>query len=331
MKTLLLIDKTISNIDRCISINPNTIAKSTHVDEYDDFPRIVLWCVGRSLSTAFVRIMMEIKPQGKIFNEAFAIPFCFGRDRAIHVPTKNESNTTNFKQHIDTKFSDVVDCLNVSTKDYRNQGYSFLFCKEIPFTLQRQDYPNYLQYLLKHKLTYPKFKHTFLIRNPWKVAVSRHKIIVKGLLPNFDTFNHEKINVLFGFNELLKCYNQCIKLGYKNCIIIDSDDLLLKPKYIMKKYCQYVGLGKYYNDNILKWEPANEKGNVYIFKHFEIFKEWHQSLLNSNGLIVKTKQEIDQDTDNAKQFAKQKLCKKLLSAVEANMDAYQKLYQQRLM
>lgn len=327
MNALSLIDKSISLIEKCLGDDCNYGSEDSK-ESNEDFSRIMLWGVGRSLSTAFLRMMMEIKPKGKIFNEPFGDAFCFGPERVLHDFDSQLDTNKRYLPLRNIKFSDVINKL--TSQEYIKQGYKFLFCKDFPLALMREDYPNYLQDVLKNELRYPKFCHTFLIRNPWKVGVSLNKIILRGLVGDIDKYPQEMLNTMFGFNILYHCYNECIKLGYKNCIIIDSDDLLLNPKYIMKKYCQTVGLGKYYSDNILKWDSVSETKNPGIFKHFETWKEWHEAVLDSTGLIGKTKEQLAQDTQKAQKFAKEKLPKNLLTAIEANMDAYQQLYQKRL-
>lgn len=103
------------------------------------------------------------------------------------------------------------------------------------------------------------------------------------------------------------------------------NDLLLNPKNIMKEYCNLVGLN--YNDNILKWEKGSE--NQSIEKHFETSIEWHKRVLETNGIISKTENEIKKDNENAIKFAKQSLPNDVLEAIEENIPAYNELYSKR--
>ena len=59
-------------------------------------------------------------------------------------------------------------------------------------------------------------------------------------------------------------YKIHVKFGFENLIIIDADDLLDRPKYYLKKYCDIVGL-KYTDDMVDRWKKDNNCVKIKTF------------------------------------------------------------------
>lgn len=133
----------------------------------------------------------------------------------------------------------------------------------------------YYDYLLQHELRYPKFYHTFLIRNPLDSIVSFYKMLQK-LDFDWKVFDINSI----GINDCLLIYNKCVELGFENLIIIDSDDLVNNPKEMFKQYCNVTGLD--YSDNMLTWDCNDEIHSSFI-ENCEPAYQWMQQVINSSG------------------------------------------------
>jgi len=108
----------------------------------------------------------------------------------------------------------------------------------------------------------PKFKNVFLIRNPKDMLSSLAVNIPK---PNLaDT----------GLDLQWKVYKNLKSLGNKP-IVVDSRELLMNPKNILKQLCSHLNLE--FVDSMLSWpaEPRKEDG-IWA-------KYWYQSLHKSTG------------------------------------------------
>ncbi len=108
----------------------------------------------------------------------------------------------------------------------------------------------------------PKFKNVFLIRNPKDMLSSLAVNIPK---PNLaDT----------GLDLQWKVYKNLKSLGNKP-IVVDSRELLMNPKNILKQLCGHLNLE--FVDSMLSWpaEPRKEDG-IWA-------KYWYQSLHKSTG------------------------------------------------
>ena len=179
------------------------------------------------------------------------------------------------------------------------------------------NYPNYIDKIL-NVLSYPKFYHTFLIRNPYKVGVSYYKAFIKNM--NDVTNENDELITPLGFIQILNFYNKRIELEYNNLIIVDSDDLLAKPKDIMKKYCTIVGM--YYSDNIINWNN-NDSSKDEILAHFnDVWEGWHDDMLKSNGISMKSKQELEKERLSAIKYSNENLPKILLNEIKQHINAY---------
>lgn len=262
------------------------------VKKCDKIPRIILWTTFRSMSTVFERSILQL-PNGKVFHEPFSTAYCFGPQKQIYTdPTKIKPDQQwKHKKYHNTTFQDIE---NLLTDPSYEKTHDFMFAKDAGCYLtkikhidliskpsksinnnipeDKEDSPMYYEYLLSNTLKYPKFIHTFLIRNPLDSLVSLYKLHAKWG-NEFDTW-------LLGLDDTLLVYKKCVELGFDNLIIIDADDLVSNPKYYLCKYCNAVGLK--YSDDMLTWDKNDQRA----IDHFKLWHEWHDSMFSSNGFMI---------------------------------------------
>ncbi|XP_072050910.1 uncharacterized protein [Amphiura filiformis] len=131
------------------------------------------------------------------------------------------------------------------------------------------------------------FRHSFLIRHPYKVLESWERMINRGIK---NESKRVKISELpecllppgLFFKEQYDLYQHVKEHYVPNPVIIDTDDLLAAPCRVLKAYCQIVGIP--YNDDLLQWKSGREcmdqqwmvaKEQIYFSKfansHMETF------------------------------------------------------------
>ena len=105
------------------------------------------------------------------------------------------------------------------------------------------------------------YRHTFLIRHPYKVFASYERMTNRGTKDE-----SKKIPLIYQpeclmpkgkfFKEIYDLYLYVKKNIEPNPIIIDTDDLLENPSGTMKAYCDAIGIA--YSDDLLSWKPGRE-------------------------------------------------------------------------
>jgi hypothetical protein len=136
-----------------------------------------------------------------------------------------------------------------------------------------KDFPHYIEHLWSDDFL-GHFKHSFLIRDPAKVATSMHK--------NWPDFVLKEI----AFVEQRALFDRlCDDLG-EAPPVIDSDDLLENPQGMVEAYCNAVGIP--YIEEALSWEPG-ERDEVSWYDG----GSWHDNLRGSDGLKAQPRRYID--------------------------------------
>ena len=112
------------------------------------------------------------------------------------------------------------------------------------------------------------YKHTFLIRNPLRTIYSYREemfptLASAGVLGNgitHDTYDLERDDRFFSQGCFVKeQYDVWMHVKENldnNPVVIDADDLLIKPKETLSAYCAAVGLP--YSDSLLKWDASTD-------------------------------------------------------------------------
>ena len=193
--------------------------------------RVMLWCVPRSISTAFLKCIANMSCSVEIFREPFSVAYYFGPERSAPPgpPIPEESKYT---------YSWVRKQLEA---DYT--GSEVIFCKDMAYAVDG-----------RYDRIPDGFRHTFLIRKPVKALMSYHKV-VNGY-PGYS----EEVSVKNGlpkgyaFKESYDLYNHICANYRQKPVIIDADDLCRSPESVMRKYCQAVGLS--FTEDMLSWQPS---------------------------------------------------------------------------
>ena len=237
----------------------------------DMSPHIFLWCHPRSLSSVFERSIRELKGV-KVFYEAHVKVYYQGQPQFT--------------------FEAVDESL---TQPYTE--YDAVFIRD-PAYFVKGRYKNYTSG------AFSTFKHTFMIRDPYK---SFSSFIRLG--------KEAKIEIAPEVYDMYKTVKESVD---PNPVVVDADDLIKNPRDIMKSYCNATGLT--YTDDMLTWTPGVvedwKKGNPYC----NIF---HERAMMSSGFIkpadsTSHTMSIDELSDDVKEI------------LEDAMTCYQEMYSARI-
>ena len=136
-----------------------------------------------------------------------------------------------------------------------------------------KEFPHYVEHMWTDDFL-DHFNHSFLIRDPAKVATSMYKHWPDFVLKES------------GFVEQRQLFDRlCNKLG-KAPPVIDSDDLLENPTRVVEDYCNGVNIP--FIPEALTWKRgARDEVSWYDGG------SWHQNLRESTGLRAQPRQYID--------------------------------------
>lgn len=212
---------------------------------------LALWATPRSTSTAF-EWMMRMRGDMTCFHEPFGEPWYQGEEPLWPRLKANSPRTPGLT------FDSVWRTLKAAAE------------KGPVFT---KDFPHYIAHMWTDEfLSY--FNHSFLIRDPAKVATSMFK--------HWPDFVLEEI----GFVEQRQLFDRLSDQMGKLPPVIDSDDLLENPHGIVDAYCNAVEIP--FVSAALSWKPgAREEVSWYDGG------SWHENLRNSNGLRPQPREYID--------------------------------------
>ena len=226
--------------------------------------RVILWASPRSLSTVLEKCLSYVDGV-QIVNEPYNTAAQAGPDR--------KESTNPFRQNVDEflkKASEEGDkeivgwddniCTYKWVKDTLETEYpakKLVFCKDL------------MPGIADHFDMIPRgYRHTFLIRNPTKTALSLRKLIINSFLPQGfpkEMFRLDQMFQLTGtidtnkfiFGDMLDLITYLKENGIEeDPIIIDADDLQNHPKPVLRKYCEAVGIP--YSDSLLQFEAGDE-------------------------------------------------------------------------
>ncbi|XP_072030524.1 uncharacterized protein [Amphiura filiformis] len=234
------------------SKNTNTMESENHAE----LNRIFIWVNRRSLGTIFLKCLSHI-PDSQIVSGIFASCFYDGKDPTSEIPqsTKDKRNRET-STHDFSDFPYVYDgstCTYSWAKSQLEGDYpstKILICKDLPSFLSG-----------KHEFIPEGFRHTFLIRHPYRMFQS---LKTSSLSSYFPTSNlYEIINTYYKKQFELKEQYHVLKylqdhpqLADPNPVVIDADDLQNHPASILSQYCEAVGLP--FTDDLLRWKPGTD-------------------------------------------------------------------------
>ncbi|XP_033120328.1 branched-chain-amino-acid aminotransferase-like protein 1 [Anneissia japonica] len=285
--------------------------------------RILLWCVPRSVSTAFVMSMGNLDDV-KIINEPYISAFRVGpdiqdRSEAYKEMTENmqkitagvEVNCKNALESGDCSYEYIKE--NILEAEY--PGKKVVIAKDMSYAISEQ----------LHML--PKgYRHAFLIRNPAKVFPSYKKLLDRFTQAGKEAFLEVGKNKLvpeyYAFGESWKLYEYLTKTGIEpKPFVMDADDLLENPEYILRQFCSYAGIK--YTDKLLAWDGGDD-----VTKHWTTSKamlqrnkvtNYHKKAFESKGfgkpsLTTPTRSEMSED---------------VVHCIDESHPFYEKLYELR--
>ena len=219
--------------------------------------QIILWSTPRSLSSAFYTSMTTLKSTSiKCFFELFNYPYYFGPTATTELAVKPDY------LHIEPTYAAVTQAL---LQQY--PGVDIVFAKELPKYLPPKDSFQYQQVLQE----LGDAQHTFLIRDPARVAYSQHKAFVKK------PFGYETESL--GWQELYDMYNYITKTLGKSTIVINAADLQNSPEEMMKLYCEAIEIP--FEPHMTSWEA----GKVDLKMPVKDWDKYCETLYTSSGFI----------------------------------------------
>ncbi len=212
---------------------------------------LVLWATPRSTSTAF-EWMMRMRGDLNCFHEPFGEPWYQGespRWPRIKRDSPRKSGLT---------FESVWQQLNEAAT--RGPVFS-------------KDFPHYIEHMWTDEFL-GNFNHSFLIRDPAKVATSMFK--------HWPDFVLKEIAIV----EQRKLFDRLVDTLGEVPPVIDSDDLLENPSGIVEAYCRSVGIP--FLPQALTWEPGHREEVSWYDGG-----SWHGNLRQSDGLKPQPKTHLD--------------------------------------
>ena len=291
--------------------------------------RVMLWSVPRSISTVFEKCF-SFYPKTQAIHEPFVCAFHFGPERHPPPPGSflaKENQEEHHKQLDEIQIDlPVAFDLNQCTFKFAKEvcegsfpGKELVFCKGMAYALDgRYDY-------------LPEgYRHTFLIRNPYRVFPS-----YKKLLGNL--FKHLTGQEEFRFCDLtppMLARNYCFQEQYElmtylqehgepDPIIIDADDLLTNPASIMRQYCTVLGIP--FKEDMLEW-PAG----LDILKSWKGARQLLLGNLHPSGGYYDSAMSSTRFNPPKQMPKREELTDDILKCVDHSMPYYQKMYDMRI-
>ncbi|XP_072167446.1 uncharacterized protein [Diadema setosum] len=240
----------------------------------DGNPRVIMWCVPRSVSTAVTKCMSFVEGA-----EIWMEPYCVSKtltdmciathnyDRSLF-PLEydgNEEFYTDFARAFDGQFIDIahpellspamikkkLDCIDPAVR--------FVFVKDMGFGIP----PSRFRYLPDKE---SGFRHLFLIRHPVKVYKSFRKAALDLPLPEMDKKpDPETFNILsalppcgedteFTFRSLHRLWGHLRERGDEGMVIMDIDDLITDPSKMLPRLFHALNIP--YSEDLLTWDQS---------------------------------------------------------------------------
>lgn len=214
-------------------------------------PILALWATPRSTSTAF-EWMMRMRGDMTCFHEPFGEWWYQGEGAPWPRIQPDSLRTPGLT------FDSVWQSLLASAR----RGPVFI-----------KDFPHYIEHAWTDEfLSY--FNHSFLIRDPTKVATSMYK--------HWPDFVLKEIAIV----EQRILFDRLADKTGEPPPLIDSDDLLENPGGIVASWCDAVGIP--FIPEALSWEPGARREVSWYDGG-----SWHDNLRDSTGLSPQPRQYID--------------------------------------
>ncbi|XP_072046992.1 uncharacterized protein [Amphiura filiformis] len=279
-------------------------------ENHAELNRIFIWVNRRSLGTIFLKCLSHI-PDSQIVSGIFASCFYDGKDR--------EASTHDFSD-----FPYVYDGSTCTYSWAKSQlegdypGTKTLICKDLPSFLSG-----------KHDFIPEGFRHTFLIRHPYRMFQSLKKSSISSYFPTsnlyeiIDTYYKKQFELKEQFH-VLKYLQDHPQLADPNPVVIDADDLQNHPASILSQYCEAIGLP--FTEDLLRWKPGTD-----VVKKWKISRQMVTAgLYGGDGSgFYKAAMESSQFLATKKLPERSELSIDALQCADMAMPYYEKLYGMR--
>ncbi len=212
---------------------------------------LVLWATPRSTSTAF-EWMMRMRGDFNCFHEPFGEAWYQGEDALW--PRIGPDGPRKPGLTLESAWQTL--------RDAAAEGPVF-----------SKDFAHYIETLWSDAFL-EHFDHSFLIRDPAKVATSMYR--------HWPDFVLQEI----GFVEQRSLFDRLAERDGRPPPVIDSDDLLEDPHGIVAAYCDAVGIP--FIAEALSWEPG-DRAEVSWYDG----GSWHGNLRDSDGLKPQPRNTVD--------------------------------------
>lgn len=237
---------------------------------------LALWAIPRSTSTAF-EWMMRQRGDLSCHHEPFGEAWYYGEDNRTPRPNK-----VGVKPGL--SYASVWQDLQGDAQQRA------VFMKDFPHYILHMADPSFLA----------QFTHSFLIRDP------------KKMLPSmYDKWPDFRIDEC-GYAEQRALFDRLCDQNGSAPPVVDSDDLLNRPRATVRAYCEAVGIA--YIEDALTWDEGERTSVSWYDKG-----SWHDNLKSSTGLAPQKTNYVDITHNDH-----------LMSAYEACRPHYEALYQHRL-
>ncbi len=212
---------------------------------------LALWATPRSTSTAF-EWMMRMRGDFTCFHEPFGEAWYQGEDARWPRIKPDSPRTPGLT--FASVWQSLLDAAAIGP----------VFSK---------DFPHYVEHLWSDEFL-DHFTHSFLVRDPAKVATSMYK--------HWPDFVLKEI----AFVEQRELFDRLAERDGRPPPVIDSDDLLEDPHGIVEAYCNAVGIP--FLPDALSWKPG-DRAEVSWYDG----GSWHGNLRDSDGLKPQPRNYID--------------------------------------
>ena len=128
------------------------------------------------------------------------------------------------------------------------------------------------------------FKNCFLIRHPKEVIISYSKK------------NEIKNEKDLGFLQQVQLFQKIKRITGFTPAVFDSMDILLNPKYLLKKLCDYLEIE--FSNKMLKWPKGTRDTDGVWAPH------WYKNVINSDGFKPYNRRDENLNINHIKLYEK---------------------------
>ncbi|XP_030833197.1 uncharacterized protein LOC115920756 [Strongylocentrotus purpuratus] len=312
-------------------------------------PRVMMWCVSRSVSTAMTKCMSFVEG-AEVWLEPYYTSKAADDTHHMHHPDSSfplelEGNEDSFRETAinlalggDDFDRDHLDLLSpVSLKrifDNLDPAKKFVFIKDLALGMPPSRFP----YLPDRS---SGIKHFFLIRHPVKAYKSLRKCLLNFILPSDPASEDVGIKMpdektfhiikdipspregtLYNYQAIHELWSHIRKTVDKDPVIVDIDEVLENPSAMMPRLCNALAIP--YSKSLLSWDASSDvvlkwKSSCSNVRDSPRYAMWFTNAFKSSCFKASsTTASLDDATDDIKEV------------VEKEMPFYEEMYNLRL-